>query len=785
MDPENKKSNPSGIKLVRKGMSDISVRMSGISVRRIKNVPLKAHSKDGIASTKGKDKELQIPKPIPKPHPIEELWQDSTLEPLLNLPSNINSGMFPLNADSKIFSSIETSAKIAGKEKPKKQLNLLNRKHLVEAKLFALRKNKIKHQLVIFTTSVLVLALIFQSANIFAASMKNKSAVLGATTEALANLQEARDLASQKNFSGAEKQLEYAEQNFAQAKSNLSEIGGFFNSLVAASPQGQTAASLLNAGGLVANAGINLDNFYTLISQVKITAAGFNSPDGFYQTMTGAEKYLQNADDDLSQASALFSKVNPDALPAGYSQKYQSYTQQLQGAVSALQEVHDLISLFQNFLGPGQKNILVLFENNNELRATGGFIGTYGIFKFNNGKIENQTISSVYDLDGQLAEKIAPPGPFYNLTDHWGLRDSNWFVDFPTSAQKAISFYELEKQETPDAVIAVNPDLFIDILKITGPIYFPKYNLTLGADNFRSIIQFDTSVNYDKQQNTPKQILADFAPLLLQKIHDLNRSEYAQLFSVFLQNLSQKNLIFYDRNPDIEDGFQSYGWSGNIASTDRDYLAVFNSNLGGKKTDLSMRQNLKLQSEVQNDGSIVDTITYTRTHSTDLGDTDKNIDYVRFLVPAGSVLISASGFTKEHYYPSDGSAYTWDLQQPFSVDPDLRGMDNAAGIDQSSGTVITKEAGKTEFANWMEIDPGDSQTVVLKYKLPFNINQTRKYSLVLQKQPGNTPIDFSYDLKQDRKVLWYTPYDMNVAGSVISYATQLNADMLLGMVFDK
>ena len=84
----------------------------------------------------------------------------------------------------------------------------------------------------------------------------------------------------------------------------------------------------------------------------------------------------------------------------------------------------------------------MLFENNNELRATGGFIGTYGNLKILNGKIQNIRVSSIYDLDGQLTENIKPPNPLLNVNSKWYMRDSNWFADFPQTAKTVSGFYE-------------------------------------------------------------------------------------------------------------------------------------------------------------------------------------------------------------------------------------------------------------------------------------------------------------------------------------------------------
>ncbi len=52
--------------------------------------------------------------------------------------------------------------------------------------------------------------------------------------------------------------------------------------------------------------------------------------------------------------------------------------------------------------GPfNEKNYLVLFQNNNELRPTGGFISAYGILKFRNGLFAGLEVNDVF---GDIAD---------------------------------------------------------------------------------------------------------------------------------------------------------------------------------------------------------------------------------------------------------------------------------------------------------------------------------------------------------------------------------------------
>jgi hypothetical protein len=654
--------------------------------------------------------------------------------------------------------------------------------------LEALRNRTVLVQIAVFAVALGLGAAVLQLGTAAATALHARSAVLGATTAGLQSLSEGAQLASSQQFTNSQSQFDLAQGYFLQGKVDLSSDNNLVNALIAATPQGQDAQKILAAGTSMSKAGLDLGQIDALSKGIQISAAGFQTPDGFSQTLTAMGKYASDAELQLNDAQTQLSAVDPTLIPEQYRVQLTAADQQIQTYAQAVSEAQQLLALVQEFFGAGPKTVLVLFENNNELRPGGGFIGTYGFYDFNNGQITSQKISSVYDIDGQLNEKIAPPGEFAALTDSWALRDSNWFADFRDSAQKVSDFYELEAKETPDAVIAITPDLFEDILKITGPIPFPKYNVTLTADNFRETVQLDTSA---KTSTAPKQMLADFAPLLLQTVSQLPAGSDQKLVSAFLDNLKRKNVMVYDRNPDVELQLVNANWAGSLATTSKDYLAVSAANLGGGKTDLNIAQQLNMQSQVQADGSIIDTITYIRSHTSILTD-PSNRDYVRFLVPAGSKLVSASGFTREPYYKADGSAYSaWEDPSKFTIDPELQTIDASASVDALSGTLTTSEDSKTVFGNWMEIAPGASQQVTLSYVLPFKFNG-QSQSLIVQKQPGATDINMQYTFGMAAlgaptelpKFMWYTPYDADTSGGQFSSQQTINQDRFFGQVFD-
>ena len=123
--------------------------------------------------------------------------------------------------------------------------------------------------------------------------------------------------------------------------------------------------------------------------------------------------------------------------------------------------------------------------------------------------------------------KVIPPEPIQILSKDWGARDGNWFFDFPTSAERVMTFLEAskiykEKSVTFEGAISLNTFVVESMLEATGPISLPEYNLTISKDNFLEEIQREVEIGQDKKAGeNPKKILTFVAPILIEKLQFL------------------------------------------------------------------------------------------------------------------------------------------------------------------------------------------------------------------------------------------------------------------------
>ncbi len=458
-----------------------------------------------------------------------------------------------------------------------------------------------------------------------------KGKILGQATSAYSELHDASQNLADSDFNSAQDLFSEAENNLNKAQKELNN----FRALTWLVPSASSADKLLSGAGKLAQAGQKLSTALSIFEEIKVSHNGVETIN-FNQKVSENKQLLSETLNLISDASNDFDDVK--SLPSEYSSSLNSAKDQVGHLHAILLKLIDLEDLYLGFFG-GQKTYLLVFQNYDEARATGGFIGTYGILKVSDGKIGQLKIESVYNLDGQITKQIAAPGPFQPEIKKWGMRDANWFADFPTSAKKLLEFFEYGSQSA-DGVLAITPQLFENLLKLTGPIEVPQHGVTLDENNFQDIVQYKTSVDYDRQLNQPKKFLADFAPLLLDHLTHLNKDQWLEFLGILENNLKEKQILLYTKDQDLEKRIDDLGFSGKILSTDKDYLAIVNTNLGGTKTDLDIAQNVDLQSKVLSDGSVINNLTITKKNSAG----EHNRDYLRVLVPKGSQFVVATGF---------------------------------------------------------------------------------------------------------------------------------------------
>lgn len=603
------------------------------------------------------------------------------------------------------------------------------------------------------------------------------------------------------NFAEGETKFGEAEQLLAEARSELAGALATAKTVLEVVDLTGTVKSgdrILRAAEAIARAGQHFARgAEPLVNGVDAEGSNFMS------ALSDSLEEMRAAAAEIDAADANLNTVNDVFLPNELKQQ----VSETKNAVAKIKKPLDLLVNQGDWLltllgSKRERQYLILFENNNEQRPTGGFIGSIGLVNVDRGIIETVDVQTVYDPDGQMKDYIAPPEPLRRITNRWYLRDVNWFADYSVSAAKAADFFEKEGGPTVDGVIAMTPEVVKELLKITGPIEVPAYGVTVGADNFVALTQDQVTYSYDREVNKPKQFLADLTPLLMNKVFTGAGQNNLQAMSALAKMIQEKQLLVYMKDGAEQQRLDEMGGSGTWPQAEPGFLSVINANIGGHKSDQFVEQEIDYRSEVRENGEVEATVTIRRTHR---GPEEKiagnyregedpafkdNVIYQRVFVPKGAVLEEVRGFTPAGQVPQ--------LVEPeeiegLSADADVAAWQQAQRQGEN-GTLIGEEAGYLYFANWIVTQPGATSVALYRYiipqgvQMPGLINKAGRYSVYVAKQPGDTRTQLRTEIRlpENVRVGYIVPSDgiTQTDYNRFTYRGELREDRLIGAVLE-
>ncbi len=448
---------------------------------------------------------------------------------------------------------------------------------------------------------------------------------------------------------------------------------------------------------------------------------------------------------------------------------------------NALERANLTRSLFREGL-PGisgkdgsPKNVLIILQNNSELRGSGGFIGSYSVATFSEGKmskLEFQT--NIYKLDTEFTSKtkLAPPEDLaYISPQGWALRDSNFAVDFPESAGKISELYSLETGKNIDSIVAMDTTLFTDILRVIGPIEMPEYGKTITADNFLSDIQYEVEKGYfersgGKETNEPKTILADMMPKFFNKLMESTKdsSKLFEIMEVFNKSLKEKHLVFNFNEKNTQEIIEKLGYAGKVEPCLSDYLFVNNTNIGGMKSSLNIEESLKHKVAIELNGDIFEQLEINKKHNGSNNWPDGvNNNLVRVLIPQDSKFAD--------FKEVEGNFW------PLSDEKNKKSSDHTFG----------SEAGKAKLSFWQNTKPGETSKSIFEYQSNYHVETTTNfnYSLYLQKQPGALTDDYELELTYPEGFKPVNVANYNSKDRIIVLKYSLKQDKKINIKFEK
>lgn len=451
-------------------------------------------------------------------------------------------------------------------------------------------------------------------------------------------------------------------------------------------------------------------------------------------------------------------EVNPSRYPNVGTYKIGS---QLKEAKTSIDQIETLVTdarplaeALPTLLGAKEnKKYLVIFQNDKELRPTGGFITAYAIFRMEKGRPVAEAADDIYTLDGRRTKRLdAPeliekylPAIAGGKTTEWQMRDANLSPDFKVSMMQVNEFYsQVPGRADVDGIIAVDTQFLVEVVRILGGIDVYGKKFTAEDDprcNCPNVV-YELSDAITRPVGFVRSGRKDVIGVLLSGIMQKSLSSspkiyWGPLFQAGLTGVQEKHILFYLFDENAQKGLEALNAAGRIKDYSGDYLHINDANLAGAKSNMYVRETVTQDIRVESDGNVVKTLVIDYKNPQPASDCNlergglclngilRNV--VRVYVPLGSSLLENQGFEK--------------------------------------GPEVYEELGKTVFEGFMTVKPEGKATVTVKYRLPNLSSGTKKGSLplLIQKQPGTEGYEYlikvngkdvqKFNLREDKEIM--------------------------------
>lgn len=450
------------------------------------------------------------------------------------------------------------------------------------------------------------------------------------------------------------------------------------------------------------------------------------------QTIEGVLPQIDEISQKANLANQELQKIEPDRYPVeikgiqirGELKKLLNLAQE---GTAMIANSKPLLEAAPYLLGTESKRTyLLLFQNDKELRPTGGFLTAYAIMEVEKGKLNQVLSSDIYDLDNAYTPSIKAPEPIvdylkgpYVLSPRLRLRDMNWNPDFKRSMDLFTEQAQKAGVSGIDGVIAVDTQVVVYLLEALGEIGVPGYgNFSAEPDprcdcpqvvyELESFADVEGPVVWSENEpgkivyapenyDARKKIIGPLMNSIISNALGQEKEKLPKLFEAAWKSVIEKHVLVYMFDEKAQSAVESFNLAGRIQEVQGDYLHINDANLGGRKSNLYVQHEVSQLVEVKN-GEIYKTLTITYKNPKEFDGWLNSVlpNWTRVYVPLGSELIDVSGFD------DPGKTY--------------------------------EENGKTVFSGGFELRPEGVKKITITYKLPMKFEN--QYRLYIQKQPG-------------------------------------------------
>jgi hypothetical protein len=436
------------------------------------------------------------------------------------------------------------------------------------------------------------------------------------------------------------------------------------------------------------------------------------------------------------------------------------------------------------------RTYLLLFQNEDELRATGGFISAAGRVTVDAGKIISLTVEDSYAVDDFTTPYPDPPAPLrdYMGIDLWVFRDSNWSPDFPTAARQAISLYTQTRGGTIDGVIALDQRVVEALVDGLGPLDIDGQtiaNAPAMRDYMRRAWAPAGQSSAGEWIVQRKNFIGRVMQLLLDRLLNGGETNWPALGQALNRVLRSRDLAIVLLDAQLNEPLHVTQLDGALRPGIGDYLMVVDTNMGFNKASVAMQQAMQYTVTLAADREPQATlaISYANTNPANGSCSPRPLNYD--LTITYDQLVQQCYWVYRRVLTPSGSQLDTASRHPATAE------ELATGRASDGATRVTAEDGKTVFGTFLVVPRQQGVESLVSYTLPASVVQRDsdqlRYHLVWQKQPGASawPVRVTVQWTAGWRLRQTQPQPVRAADRSASFEFALDRDQEIDVILGK
>lgn len=326
--------------------------------------------------------------------------------------------------------------------------------------------------------------------------------------------------------------------------------------------------------------------------------------------------------------------------------------------------------------GAGPRRYLFFSQNPDEVRPTGGFLGTYGVLTARPGDLSLDQFQPIANFRDRHPETAVPgniagsPFKYADPPIPQSIANVNSTADFVSAAKLALQMWNGSGEAHMDGVVSFTPAFLARILGALGPVDVPEYGEHVDQANLVDRFDFYTQhlADHDPAGSDAvrKAFISALAEVVMQKLLAAPASQWQALGEAVGKGFAAREAMAWSADPKVAQALAHRGWDGVLPATSGDFF--YNGEFAyANKIGRGVQRDFDHHVELRADGSArvttVMTVTNTRDRSSALN--VGSLSYVTIYGPPGARLDPSSDRPAGAEPPLAGHpAYGWFVNAP-------------------------------------------------------------------------------------------------------------------------